>query len=338
MKTKIYESAFIVFILSIFVFGFSIANGAPVVNILGNRVLVGLNATTTANGHFTASGTIVFVSLASSTTPCLTINGSGTVGTATCSTSSFTTTTLNGLSATAYTFATSSDTNLGIEISGSGSTLTWTSKWIGTLADARIASAGTWNGMTPSSTQVIAGTGLTGGGALIGNVTLTNNGVLSLTAGTGITVSSATGTPTIANNGVTSLTASSSIGITSATGTVGIGAKNYPIQFIIESPTSSENDNIFIFNTTSTITKVLAVNKSASDTVTFGLGYSSSQGTATSSLTNLFAAQTITSTSTPISVSLTAASSTPGLHNVLKLWTTAASSTQFTLTIYYTEN
>lgn len=148
----------------------------------------------------------------------------------------------------------------------------------------------------------------------------------------------ATGEPCLSSNSVvTSIVASSSIGLTASTGTVGISARNYPIQWIIENPTASENDNVFIFNTSSTITKVLAVNKSVGDTITFGLGYSTSQGTATSSLTNLFAATTVTSTSTPVSISLTAASSTPGANNVLKFWTTAASSSQFTLTAFYEE-
>lgn len=190
-----------------------------------------------------------------------------------------------------------------------------------------------------SSTHVTitAGTGI-GVSTSNGTSTITNNGVQSLTAGTGITVSTATGTPTITNIGVTSLTASSSIGLTSATGTVNIGAKNYPIQWIIENPTASENDAIFIFRSTSTVTGCNAVNKTTGDTVTFGLGYSSSRGTATSSLTNLFAAQTITATTTPTNITPTAASSTPGANNPLIFWTTAASSTQFTLSCFYNEN
>lgn len=61
----------------------------------------------------------------------------------------FTTTTVSvagtTLSSTAYIIASSSDTNLGITVTGSGSTLTFTPLWIGTLADGRISSAATWN-------------------------------------------------------------------------------------------------------------------------------------------------------------------------------------------------
>lgn len=115
-------------------------------------------------------------------------------------------------------------------------------------------------------------------------------------------------------------------------------AINAPIQFIIESPTASEKDGIFIFNATSTINKITAVNKSAGDTVTFGLGYSSSMATATSSLNQLFSsAQTVTATTTPVTLTINA-SSTPNTGNVLQFWTTAASSTQFILTGYYSEN
>ena len=137
---------------------------------------------------------------------------------------------------------------------------------------------------------------------------------------------------------VSSLTASSSIGLSTSTGTVNIGAKNYPLQWIIESPSASENDAIFTFNATSTITACNAVNKSAGDTVTFGLGYSSSRATATSSLSNLFtSAQTVTATTTPVALTING-SSTPGSLNPLIFWTTAASSTQFTLTCFYAEN
>ncbi len=111
-----------------------------------------------------------------------------------------------------------------------------------------------------------------------------------------------------------------------------------PFQFVIESATSTENDAIFIFNATSTINKITAVNKSLNDTITFGLGYSANRQTATSSLNNLFtSAQTVTATTTPVILTINA-SSTPNTGDNLIFWTTAASSTQFTLTGYYSEN
>jgi len=112
-----------------------------------------------------------------------------------------------------------------------------------------------------------------------------------------------------------------------------------PVNFIIENPTASENDGIFIFNTTSTITKVMAVNKTTGDSVTFGLGYGSSRATATSSLTQVLSGTTatVTATTTPTTITLNG-TPTPGLGNVLIFYTTAASSSQFTLTAYFNEN
>lgn len=62
--------------------------------------------------------------------------------------------------------------------------------------------------LSSSSVTVTAGSGLTGGGTVaLGNtITLTNAGVTSAVAGTGITVSAATGAVTINNSGVTSIT------------------------------------------------------------------------------------------------------------------------------------
>ena len=54
-------------------------------------------------------------------------------------------TSLNGQTGSSQTFATSSDTNIGLETGSAGDIHTLTSKWIGTLADSRIASANTWN-------------------------------------------------------------------------------------------------------------------------------------------------------------------------------------------------
>ena len=355
MKNKINYILLVLFItFGVYIGIYGIISAAPIYNFLGNYAIVGQNTTSTNN--FVASGTIAFVSLGSSGNPCLTIGTDGTLATSTCGGGTVYISSSTPFTAGYIPFATSSAsiTNSNIFQSGSNIGIGTTTPsfllevlgdlkintsstlgnvisgvWNGAaIGDSYISSATNWNSKATSTLTLTAGAGLTGGGNLTADRTFT------IGAGTGITVNA----DTIDNSGVLSLTASSSIGISSATGTINIGAKNYPVQFIIENPTASENDNIFIFNTTSTITKVLAVNKSAGDTVTFGLGYSTSQATATSSLTNLFDAQTITSTSTPVSISLTAASSTPGLHNVLKFWTTAAASTQFTISIYYSEN
>ena len=81
-----------------------------------------------------------------------------------------------------------------------------------------------------TSVTVSAGTGMTGGGTITGpsgSVTLTNNGVVGLSAGTAITISgSAGGTFTVNNNGVTSLTAGTGVSVSNSAGgasTVSIG-------------------------------------------------------------------------------------------------------------------
>jgi hypothetical protein len=75
------------------------------------------------------------------------------------------------------------------------------------------------NGPGGTITQVIAGTGLSGGGSS-GAVTLNNTGVLSLAASTGISVSGSTGNITIGNTGVTSAVAGTGISVNAATGAV----------------------------------------------------------------------------------------------------------------------
>ena len=57
------------------------------------------------------------------------------------SSSASSTITINGVTASDFTFTTSTDTNLGLKITG----LNFTPTWIGTLADGRITSSGYWN-------------------------------------------------------------------------------------------------------------------------------------------------------------------------------------------------
>ena len=84
------------------------------------------------------------------------------------------------------------------------------------------ASAVPNSALANSAVTVTAGTGLSGGGSvsLGGTVTLTNAGVTSNVAGTGISVSGATGAVTITNTGVTSIVAGTGISVSGATGAV----------------------------------------------------------------------------------------------------------------------
>jgi hypothetical protein len=85
----------------------------------------------------------------------------------------------------------------------------------GTVSNAQLAN---------SSVTITAGTGLSGGGAvsLGSSVTLNNAGVTSNVAGTGISVSGATGAVTITNTGVTSAVAGTGVSVSAGTGAVTI--------------------------------------------------------------------------------------------------------------------
>ncbi len=92
------------------------------------------------------------------------------------------------------------------------------------VTDAMLAGSISNAKLTNSSVTVTAGTGMSGGGAvsLGGSVTLTNAGVTSNVAGTGISVSGATGAVTITNTGVTSNVAGTGVSVSGATGAVTI--------------------------------------------------------------------------------------------------------------------
>lgn len=119
---------------------------------------------------------------------------------------SFTTTTINGLSVTSYTFATST----GIQIATSApGTITFTNtapNFNTTTSVNGLTGVITGLNIYNTTTTLVAGTGIIVSNGGIGNTTVTNNGVLALTAGTGISVSSATGTVTISNTGSGSTT------------------------------------------------------------------------------------------------------------------------------------
>ena len=91
-------------------------------------------------------------------------------------------------------------------------------------------------GLQNSSVTVTAGTGMSGGGAVAlgSSVTLTNAGVTSVTAGTGISVSASTGGVTITNTSLASGTVTSVAtgngltgGTITSTGTLSITAPSY---------------------------------------------------------------------------------------------------------------
>ena len=92
-------------------------------------------------------------------------------------------------------------------------------------------------GLQNTSVTVTAGTGMSGGGAVAlgSSVTLTNAGVTSVTAGSGISVSASTGGVTITNTsaggGVTSIVAGNGISINASTGAVTVTNSIYTPAF-----------------------------------------------------------------------------------------------------------
>lgn len=89
-----------------------------------------------------------------------------------------------------------------------GLTLTGTVTTTGNLTLGGTLASVANSALTNSSVTVTAGTGMSGGGAVAlgSSVTLTNAGVTSLVAGTGITVSGATGAVTVSSSATSALT------------------------------------------------------------------------------------------------------------------------------------
>jgi len=118
--------------------------------------------------------------------------------------------------------------NSGATLTGTLSTASQTNiTAVGTLTSGAIGSGFTAipnSALANSSITVTAGSGLSGGGAvsLGSSVTLTNAGVTSAVAGTGISVSGATGAVTITNSGVTGLSSSGAgnLTVSASTGSV----------------------------------------------------------------------------------------------------------------------
>ena len=138
-------------------------------------------------------------------------------------------TSLNGLTGATQTFATSSDTNIGLNIVSSATTHTFTPTWIGTLADGRIASAATWNAKLGSLFDVASGTGLTIGN-LFSTSTITVTGTATFSSTTSFTGTSNrfnVSSTTVATVGTLYATSSATIATSSFTGNMTISTGTY---------------------------------------------------------------------------------------------------------------
>ncbi len=96
----------------------------------------------------------------------------------------------------------------------------------GTMSSFTLAgSSGSSQTISNGNTLTIAqGTGITSVASATDTVTITNTGVTSAVAGSGISVSGATGAVTIANTGVTSIVAGTNVSISGATGAVTVNS------------------------------------------------------------------------------------------------------------------
>ena len=149
-------------------------------------------------------------------------------------------------------------------------------------------SSGTTETISSGDTLIIAeGTGISSVSSNPDTVTITNTGVTSAVAGSGISVSGATGAVTIANTGVTSIVAGTNISISGATGAVTINSSDQYDGTVTSVATSS---GTFVdvtggpITTTGTITGDLSATGTASAT-TFLRGdntWGTPVGTATS--------------------------------------------------------
>lgn len=96
-----------------------------------------------------------------------------------------------------------------------------------------------------SARTITAGTGISvaNGSGVSGNPTITNAGVTSAVAGTGIGVSGATGAVTISNSGVTSNVAGFGISVSGATGAVTVSSNPVTGTAVLSSGTSGTITN-----------------------------------------------------------------------------------------------
>jgi hypothetical protein len=139
-------------------------------------------------------------------------------------------------------------------------------------------------------TSAVAGTGISVSAAT-GAVTFTNTGVTSLTAGTGIGVSASAGAVTLSNTGVTSIVAGTNVTISGSTGAVTINAASGGGGFTptIKKLTATQASTVVALANITTLVEAMVANatyeveafvtfQSAATTTGLNLGFTSPAG------------------------------------------------------------
>lgn len=308
MKVQINPKVILISALVIILSGFQIASALPSVNILGNYAVVGtgLNATTSAQGNFTASGTIVFTSLGSAGNPLLSVSSDGTISTS--SAGVFTTTSINGLSTTTFTFATGT-TGDALNITTSSNAITFNVPMATNLVRGLVSIASqTFAGLKTFATGLIAQTRL----GIPADTTLTNSGDIGITT-TSSTLKFHDGTGERAINPIITKT------------------------LTVPNPTSTDTDfvtnNIRMghFDQAFTITKISCISVSTSSSATIQIYHATSSNQTGA---NLFSAAQVCSNTTS-SLEFTSFNDATLIPDEM-VWVdfTAASSSQTSITLF----
>jgi hypothetical protein len=132
---------------------------------------------------------------------------------------------LNALSNTLSTISISTATSAGVLVSeptANNFVFTNALSNAGGISFVSVPGSATLGLSNAGVTGLVAGTGVSVSGAT-GNVTVGNTGVTGLVAGSGIGVSGGTGSVTVSNSGVTGLVAGTGVSVSGGTGSVTVG-------------------------------------------------------------------------------------------------------------------
>ncbi len=328
------------------------SSGASIFQVVSNAQSIMTIGTTTTTSNLTVQGDSAFptqtlLTLASSSGASLfqiLANGSTTIDSLNASNCDVKSTTGGslycGVDATGGAGGGTIGTSTNAQI---GSVAIWTG--LATLGNGKLFDNGTVIGMNATSSTIGFNIQGTAGTNDIFNA--------ASSSGTSFFKISANGTTTIVGQliipaaAATVLNATGQIAVNTTAGTLSFydgTRQSYlnpmkSIPFTFENPGTNEDEMMQIFSATSTIDKILCVNKKGNDLVNINLVWDNSVLTATSSVTSrLFTSfQACNGTTTPTSLT-SFASTTVNSLQTLRLITSTASTSQVNFTIFYHEN